>query len=48
MDAQRPACDVSEALSRGTLAIADTFWPSGASAVPVRKQKKFGIFRFTD
>ena len=48
MDAQRPACDVSEDLSRGTQAIADTFWPSGTSTGPAKKQKKFGIFRFTD
>lgn len=48
MDAQRPACDVSEALSRGSLAIAETFWPSGASGAPAKKQKKFGILRFTD
>ena len=47
-DAQRPACDVSDALSRGTRTIADTFWPSGAAEGPARKQKKFGIFRFTD
>jgi hypothetical protein len=47
-DSQRPACDVSEALSRGTRTIADTFWPSGGSEGPARKQKKFGIFRFTD
>jgi arsenite-transporting ATPase len=48
MDAQRPPCDVSEALSRSTAAIADTFWPSRGSAEPVRKQKKFGPFRFTE
>ncbi len=48
LDAQRPACDASEALSRGSMAIADTFWPSGASASPARKQKKFGPFRFTE
>jgi len=47
-DAQRPACDVSEALSRGTRTIADTFWPSATSDGPVKKQKKLGIFRFTD
>jgi MinD-like ATPase involved in chromosome partitioning or flagellar assembly len=47
-DAQRPACDVSDALSRGTLAIAETFWPSGAATAPAKKQKKFGILRFTD
>jgi arsenite-transporting ATPase len=47
-DAQRPACDVSEALSRGSGTIADTFWPSASSSGPVRKQKKFGPFRFTD
>lgn len=47
-DAQRPPCDVSDGLSKGTMAIADTFWPSGASSGPVRKQKKFGPFRFTD
>jgi hypothetical protein len=48
MDAQRPASDISEGLSRGTMAIADTFWPSAASTSPAKKQKKFGPFRFTD
>ncbi|MFA5872731.1 MAG: hypothetical protein WC832_02080 [Anaerolineales bacterium] len=48
LDAQRPACDVSEALSRGTIAIADTFWPSRGTGGPVKKQKKLGILRFTD
>ena len=47
-DAQRPPNDVSEGLSRGSIAIADTFWPSAGGQAAVKKQKKYGPFRFID